>query len=157
MLCLAAALSACNTPYGIPPIGPLAKRDTKPAIVVPAAQARFAFQPVTGVPSEQLAKLTAGLNEEAHKRSIVLVPEGDPTATYRVHGYLSAVGGPSGAIMVYVWDILDPNGTRLYRISGQEPSTGGVPDPWAGISDVTLRLVAQRTIDSMAGWVRREH
>lgn len=156
MLCLGAALSACNTTYGIPAIGPLSKRDAKPAVVVPAAQARFAFQPISGVPSEQVAKLTTGLNEEAHKRSIVLVPEGDSSATYRVNGYLSAVGGPSGAIMVYVWDIVDANGTRLHRISGQEPSTGGAPDPWAGISDATLRLVAQRTIDSMAGWVRRE-
>lgn len=151
---LAIGLAACS-PRVIPSLNILGSHDTKPAVLVPAAQARFAILPVAGVPAETLRKLTEGIREEASKRALVIVPEGDPSASYQIKGYLSAVGGPSGAIMVYVWDILDANGTRLHRISGQEPSTGGVPDPWGGISDATLRLVARRTVDGLRAWVLR--
>jgi hypothetical protein len=149
-------LAGCGTSNTIPPFNLLSRRDAKPPVTVPASQARFAIDPISAVPAEQVHKLTDAIAGEAKARGITIATDADASAPYRLKGYLSAVGGPSGSIMVYVWDILDANGTRLQRISGQEPSNGGAPDPWSGVTDATIRLVAQRTADAVAAWVRRD-
>jgi hypothetical protein len=116
---------------------------------------RIAFAPVTGAPSDPVARLNVAIREEAAKRSIVVVQPGDPNADYTLQGYLSAVGGPSGTVLVFVWDIADRNGQRVHRVSGQESSTKGAPDPWAAVDAETLRIVALRTVDAFAAWLSR--
>ncbi len=124
------------------------------ADIPPPAQT-LAFLDITNTPSEQLTVLSHALAEEARSREITLVKSDDPTADYRVQGYLSAVSGASGTILVYVFDVLDPAGMRVYRVSGQEISTHTAPDPWVGVSEATIQLAAQRVIDSIYAWLRR--
>jgi hypothetical protein len=118
--------------------------------------ARFAFAPITGAPAELLMELSDELSQDAATRSLVLVPYGDAAADYSIKGYLSAVGGSSGTVLVYVWDIVDRDGNRLHRLSGQESSNQSAPDPWLGVTSNTLELVAQRTIDGLAAWVSQQ-
>jgi len=123
------------------------------APVVPFAEARFAFAPVTGAPTQVLMALSSELGKEALAQRITLVPSGDPSATYTVKGYLSAVGDVSGTILVYVWDIFDTTGRRVHRISGQETAPGGSNvDPWSGVSRASTANVARRTISSIVAW-----
>ena len=121
----------------------------------PNVHVEMAFAPVTGAPSEPVGHLYTAIRQEAGKRNITIVRPGDPSADYTVQGYLSAVGGTSGTVLVFVWDISDRNGTRVHRVSGQESSTNGAPDPWAAIDDNILNLVAVRTVDSIAAWLSR--
>jgi hypothetical protein len=153
LLIAALALSACNSRM-IPPL--TFGRGKEPA-VRPAASAnvRLAFAPVTGAPSDPVSRLNAAIREEAAKRSIIVVQSGDPNTDYTVQGYLSAVGGPSGTVLVFVWDIADRTGRRVHRVSGQESSTKGAPDPWAAVDNETLRTVALRTVDAIAAWLSR--
>jgi hypothetical protein len=122
---------------------------------VPPPSETFAFLEITNTPSEQLTVLSEALAAEARSRQITLLKSDDTSADYRVQGYLSAVSGASGTILVYVFDVLDAAGTRVHRISGQEISSGTAPDPWVGVKENTLRLAAQRIIDALYAWVRR--
>ncbi len=152
LLIAAIALSACTSRV-IPPLTfGRDKAATRPA---PNPNVRFAFVPVTGAPSEPVSRLNMAIREEAAKRSIIIVQSGDPNADYTVQGYLSAVGGPSGTVLVFVWDIADRNGQRVHRVSGQESSTKGAPDPWAAVDGETLQIVALRTVDAIAAWLSR--
>jgi len=135
-----------------------------PATLAPAAvasqaapirgeKARFAFAPVNGAPVDVLRDMSTAMNREASAHSLQVVPNGDPSATYLVRGYLSAVSEGTGTTLVYVWDILDRNGVRLHRISGQESGKPASGDPWTGIGEPTITVAARRTMDALSQWV----
>lgn len=148
--CTSAPLPKPGT--GAPTLGPIAAVEMK-AAPIKGAEARFAFVRVTGAPGDVLTGLSAALNKEAKARNITIVPEGDATATYKIKGYVSAVGGPSGTLLVYVFDILDGRGVRIHRVSGQERGGGATSDPWGGIKPPTVNAAAQHAIDDLAAWV----
>ena len=154
------ALAAC-VPIGAPEFGPgpppmLTPKKAKtlgPAPVTGAA-VRFSFAPLNGVPGDMRLQLEGDIKKFAATRSLSLVPNGDPSATYRVTGYLSAVGDATGTLLVYVWDVTDLNGTPLYRISGQEAAPGSPTDPWLGIHTKQVDDAARDTVDKLADWVK---
>jgi hypothetical protein len=119
---------------------------------VTGAAARFAFLDITGVPSGQLRNFEKALEVEAGIRRLTLVPDGDPTATYQVRGYLSAIGDSRSTLLVYVWDVFDTSGQRLHRITGQEAGKGSGTDPWLGIGQPEMAAAARRTIDALTDW-----
>jgi len=114
--------------------------------------ARFAFTQISGAPAVQVMNFSRALDSEAEIRKLNIVPEGDPSATYLVKGYLSAIGDKRGTLLVYVWDVTDPSGKRLHRVSGQQESGGSPSDPWAGITEDAVLTAAKRTIDDLAAW-----
>lgn len=154
-LALTACTSAALLPTpgtGAPTLGPIAATKMKAAPVKGDA-ARFAFAKITGAPGDLLTVLSDSLNKEAKARKLNIVPEDDTTATYRVRGYVSAVGGPSGTLLVYVFDVLDNRGVRIHRISGQQLGAGASSDPWGGIKETTVKTAAEHAIDDLAAWV----
>lgn len=161
MLMLAVvALSAC-VPIRAPELGPgpppmlsPKKAKTLGAAPIKGAAVRFAFAQLTGVPGDMRLQLEGSLKKFAATRDLAIVPEGDPTATYNVRGYLSAVGDATGTLLVYVWDVTDRNGTPLYRVSGQEAAPGSSTDPWNGMTTKQVDQAARETIDKLADWVQ---
>lgn len=159
MLALAASFLAACQAMPAPKFGPGPPMMTKKVTTLGAAPVkgpavRFTFTALSGVPAEMRFALEDDLKRYAATRQLAIVPTGDPTAVYNVSGYLSAVGGDTGTLLVYVWDVSNASGTPLYRISGQEsgdPSTG---DPWQGINGDLIDDAARETIDKLADWVR---
>ncbi len=124
------------------------------AAPIKGEKARFAFAPVSGAPLDVLRDMSAAMNQEARTRRIQVVPNGDPSATYVVRGYLSAVSdGPGPSTLVYVWDVLDRNGVRLHRITGQEKGRAAGDDSWSGIGEPTIEVAARKTMDALSEWV----
>jgi len=115
--------------------------------------AKFSFTQINGAPATQMMSFSKALNAEAEARHLTIVPEGDPSATYLVKGYLSAIGDSKGTLLVYVWDVTDISGKRLHRVSGQEPAGGSSSDPWAGINGEAVNNAASRTIDDLVSWI----
>jgi hypothetical protein len=158
MIAGALALGGCASTVlpkpgtGAPAIGPIAAVEMK-AAPIKGADARFAFVRISGAPGDVLTGLSAALNKEARARNITLVPEEDVTATYKVKGYVSAVGGPTGTLLVYVFDVLDSHGVRIHRVSGQERGGPATSDPWGGILPPTVASAARHAIDDLAAWV----
>jgi hypothetical protein len=150
------ALTACTSlpgpGAGAPVLGPVAATKMKGA-PVKADSARFAFAKVTGGPGDLLTTFNDSIKSDAKARKLTVVPEDDPNVTYKVKGYVSAVGGPTGTVLVYVFDVVDARGVRIHRISGQELGAGTTNDPWAGIKQPTVLVAAQHAIDDLAAWV----
>ncbi|MEJ0097449.1 MAG: hypothetical protein WDM84_05300 [Bauldia sp.] len=158
--CSLAALAGCvavSAPkFGPGPpsmLTPKTARTLGPAPIRGGA-VRFAFATITGVPGDARFNLEDDLKKYAATRELAIVPEGDPTATYQVKGYLSAVGDSTGTLLVYVWDVSDLQGVPLYRISGQETAAGSEADPWVGVGSSQIDEAARETIDKLADWVR---
>jgi hypothetical protein len=120
---------------------------------IKGSEARFSFVQISGAPANHVIEFSRALNSEAEARHLTIVPEGDPSATYLVKGYLSAIGDKSGTLLVFVWDVTDPSGRRVHRVTGQEPGRGSSTDPWLGIDEQAVRTAAQRTIDDLVAWV----
>ncbi len=119
-----------------------------------AENVRFAFITLTGIPAEMRFDLEAALKKYAATRNLTVAVADDPAATYRVKGYLSAIGDQNGTLLVYTWDVFDTAGTPLHRIAGQQTAKGSSTDPWAGIQQAQIEDAARETIDKLADWVR---
>jgi len=159
LVCLAAILTlAACTPVERPELGPPAMRLKEVRGLgeapVKGAEVRFAFITVTGMPAQLRFDLEAALKKYAVTRNLTILIEDDPTATYRIKGYLSAVGDQNGTLLVYTWDVRDTAGRPLHRISGQQTAGGSASDPWAGIGGGQIDDAARETIDKLADWVR---
>lgn len=158
LILLVATASAC-VPAERPRLGPPAlgisqARGLGPAPVKGRELVRFAFITVTGVPAQMRFELEKSLKKYAVTRNLAISIEDDPTATYRIKGYLSAVGDVNGTLLVYTFDVFDSAGTPLHRISGQQSAAGSDSDPWTGIGTSQIDDAARETIDELAEWVR---
>jgi hypothetical protein len=157
LLTAAMLLSACtpvlvNGP-GPPVIAPKEALTLGPAPLTGGA-AKFALTTVTGMPGADQIELEQALKTYAATRKVQLVDWGDAGATYRVEGYISAIGDSNRVILVYVWDVFDAEGNRIHRFTGQEPTGGGGADPWTAITLQVVDEAARQTIDALADWSR---
>lgn len=155
---MALATAAC-TQAERPELGPPAMRlsevkNLSAAPVKGAQNVRLAFITVTGIPGQMRFDLEGALKKYAATRNLNIAVEDDPTATYRIKGYLSAIGDINGTLLVYTWDVYDTAGMPLHRIAGQLTGKGAASDPWAGISDTQIQDAARETIDELADWIR---
>jgi hypothetical protein len=158
-LAIAAVLLSACVPAERPQLGPPTlglgeARGLGPAPVRGAAEVRFAFATVTGIPGQMRFDLEKALQKYAVTRNLTIAVEDDATATYRVKGYLSAVGDQNGTLLVYTWDVFDTTGRPLHRIAGQQTAEGSATDPWAGIAIAQIDDAARETIDKLADWIR---
>jgi hypothetical protein len=119
---------------------------------ITGADAKFAIVQITGAPTTHEIAFSTALNREAAARNLSIVPEGAPSATYLIRGYLSAVSDGTGSLLIFVWDVTDLNGKRLHRVSGQENYRGSRADPWSGIGEGNIDSAARRTIDDLVAW-----
>ncbi|MCG6857806.1 MAG: hypothetical protein LJE67_07040 [Salaquimonas sp.] len=112
-----------------------------------------AFLPVTGAPQSAVTRLAGAMRSAAKAYAVPVVVSVQRGARYQLKGYFSALNDGSGSVLVYVWDVLDANGARVHRISGQERGGSASGDPWAGISNDMIESVARTTMDSLRSWV----
>ena len=154
LFCAILLAAGCQTSSQFEP-PPGTGTGTSVAAPVKGAAAKFAFAPIDGVPVPILQAMSNALNQEAAAKRLNVVPNSDPAAVYIVRGYLSAVAEGQNAKLVYVWDVVDRQGTRLHRVTGQE--IGGAfrnGDPWTGIGTANVTNAARKTMGSLANWVK---
>jgi len=111
------------------------------------------FLPVTGAPQSAVTSLANSMRQAAQREKVPVVVSLEQGAKYQVKGYFSALNDGNGTILVYVWDILDQNGVRVHRISGQERGSGSAGDPWSGMSADIYSRVADVTMSSLRTWM----
>jgi hypothetical protein len=156
LFCAILLAAGCQTSSRFEPpagTGPGAGASVPAPVKGPAA--KFAFAPIEGVPVPILQAMSNALNQEAAQKRVNVVPATDPAAVYTVRGYLTAVAEGQNAKLVYVWDVVDRQGTRLHRVTGQE--IGGAfrnGDPWTGVGMANINEAARKTMDSLANWVK---
>lgn len=115
--------------------------------------ARIRFEPVVGAPQAASQSLAGALTALAGQRGIVLQPVA-ASATHVVRGYFSAFTDGPATTIVFVWDVLDQDGTRLHRIQGQQRIDGATGQGWNAVTPQAMNSIAARTIDELAVWLQ---
>jgi hypothetical protein len=75
-------------------------------------------------------------------------------AEYTLRGYLVSAREKSGTKISHVWDVTDPSGKRVNRITGEElvPGAQG-KDPWSAVTPQLVDQIANKTVGSLATWL----
>lgn len=160
-----AGCSASDPGMGMTPPGAIAgtsaspvTQDLSPAPVQPgptfaAASAGanqsgpIQFLPLVGAPEAKVAMLSQALGQAAAANGIALSPADGPVAPQRLKGYLSVLTEGRETVVIYVWDVVDPQGVRLNRIQGQQRvAASSSTDPWSVVDAAALQAIAATTM-----------
>lgn len=114
---------------------------------------RLQFAPIVGTSVEAATSLSGRLTTHARDRGIRVVGRTDSGATHMLRGYFTPLIEGRDATVVYVWDVYDPAGNRVHRISGQEKTTAGSGTGWEAVPPATMQAIGDATIDQFASWL----
>ena len=172
---LAAALtlgvSGCTTGGGIlNGLGEQQATTAQPAAAAVAAATRgtVAIAPIIGPPdtvSNQLTtQLTGALKQGGIAVAIAVPGQAAPTSDYTLRGYIVAARESAGTKVSYIWDVANPAGHRVNRITGEEVVAGnasadplvicvtaGAPEDRRAYSNISKRMDAQEGVAQTAG------
>ncbi|TWG96839.1 hypothetical protein L598_002400000100 [Mesorhizobium sp. J18] len=114
------------------------------------ADIRIQLAPVIGAPENALTPLSSRLAARASERGIPISPSG---GTMSMKGYFSAISEEGETTVIYVWDIVGPDGKRLHRMQGKrkEPSRRG--EGWSAVTAPTMEAIADQTVNELAVWL----
>lgn len=117
------------------------------------SSARIQFAPIVGTSVEAATSLSERLAVRARERGIRMTGASDTGTTHLLKGYFTPLAEGKETTVIYVWDVYDPTGNRVHRISGQQkaPSAGG--DGWASVPSSAMRAIADATIDQLTAWL----
>ncbi|ATU90893.1 hypothetical protein [Phyllobacterium zundukense] len=115
--------------------------------------AKLRFAPIVGAPIAAATPLSQRLSALAKQKGITLGTSADTDNTHIMKGYFSALPDGNQTTIIYVWDVLDPAGTRLHRIQGQEKVPGGGADPWSTVPPKIMEGIADKAIQGYLAWV----
>ena len=105
------------------------------------------FLPLVGAPEDKVAMLSQALAQAAAASGVALSPSDGPVAPQRLKGYLSVLSEGRATVVIYVWDVVDPQGVRLNRIQGQQRiEAAGGSDPWSVVDASAMAAIAATTL-----------
>lgn len=151
---LAIALAGCETSGGLF-AGGGSGSDTQLAqqTVAPPAQttrARLAMSPVIGAPDAISKQLAQQVSEQLTQQGFRIGQPGE-AVDYTIRGYVVAAKEKTSTKVSYIWDVTDPGGRRINRVTGEEnaPAASG-RDPWTAVSPDIVKAISARTVSSLA-------
>ncbi len=115
----------------------------------------FQFLPFSGVPVNTADAIYKNIRAHATENGITLALRLDEPATYRVRTLISAVGTTNTSIFVFIGEIYDVQGKRVYRFTGQEYGPAPNGDQWSGIDADTERHLGERILADVKAWATR--
>ncbi|MEP3197343.1 MAG: hypothetical protein ABJO57_05690 [Lentilitoribacter sp.] len=155
------ALTGCNSTESVLQPIPSASNNTTPPSSAAVTQQvdqgiLVSFLPVTGAPADKLSILSQTLAEKTKENGITIVSVSNAEAQYTIKGFLSAFSDEANTTIVYVWDILDPTGARIYRIQGQSDTIGAGTDPWQFVTPQVMQEIASKSVTEFVNWQRQQ-
>ena len=133
---------------------PLANNSTQPAKPAQTARARIAIAPVIGAPDGVAKQLASQLGVEVLKANIAVAKAAGEKVDYTLRGYIVAAREASGTKVSYIWDVTNPTGARVHRITGEEViAATGSNDPWQSVSPQLVQTIAAKTGASLDKWM----
>lgn len=117
-------------------------------------RARVAIAPIIGAPSSTAQQIVSALTAEISRQNIEVVRDAAATVDYTIRGYIVAARESSGTKVSYIWDVTNPTGARVHRITGEEVIKGaGAGDPWASVSPQVIQVIAAKTGQQLNSWM----
>jgi len=118
------------------------------------AQRRLAMAPIVGAPDSVKNNLTNQLKSALGARGVDVDTSPGATADMTLRGYIVAARERSGAKVSYIWDVTDPSGNRLKRLTGEEVVAGiNSRDAWSAVSNDVVNKIASRTANELGAWL----
>ncbi|MFI0847422.1 hypothetical protein [Mesorhizobium sp. IMUNJ 23232] len=117
------------------------------------SKARVQIAPIVGTSVEAATSLSERLATAARQRGIRMVGSADPAATLQLKGYFTPLVEGKQTTVIYVWDVYDPTGNRVHRISGQQKSASAGGEGWASVPASSMQAIGDATIDQLAAWI----
>jgi hypothetical protein len=116
--------------------------------------AKVAVAPVIGAPDAVAKQIQQEFTAAAEKQRIAVTQGKDEHADYTLRGYVVAAKEKSATKVSYIWDVTDPAGKRVNRITGEELVSGNASkDPWAAVSASVAQSIAGKAAATLAGWI----
>src|SRR5262249_47173253 len=127
------------TPAPVAPQPPLAKVAVAPILPAPPAIGKQIQQEFTSAVERQRVSVVSGRDERAD---------------FTLRGYIVAAKDKSQTKVSYIWDVTDPTGKRVNRITGEEVvSASAGKDPWAALTPSVAQSIAGKAANSFIAWL----
>lgn len=125
-----------------------------PATGTSASATKIAVAPVIGAPETVAKQMQTSLSGALAKQNINVAKDATEKTDYTLRGYVVSAREKSGVKVSYIWDITDPAGQRVNRITGEEMVNGGSDrDPWSSVSSQVIDSISGKTATQIAGWL----
>ena len=122
--------------------------------VTAAPVAKIALAPVIGAPDPVSKQLVSQLTSAMEKQRVSVAPDRDAKADYMLRGYIVAARDKSNTKVSYIWDVTDPTGKRVNRVTGEEVVASTNPkDPWASVGAAVTQNIADKTATQLGTWL----
>src|SRR5690606_9410221 len=71
--------------------------------------------------------------------------------------YIVAAKEKDGTKVSYIWDVTDPTGKRVHRITGEEVAgKTDSRDPWTAVTSEVMESITSKTATAIATWMQSE-
>jgi len=135
--------------------------DSGPSLVepgqAPAATpqpARIAIAPVIGAPDAVSKQLQSQLTAALESKNIGVAKSTSEKVEYTLRGYVVSAREKAGTKVSYIWDVTDPAGKRVNRVTGEETIAGAQgKDPWSSVTPQIVDQIANKTAGQLATWM----
>ncbi|WP_333793186.1 hypothetical protein [Hyphomicrobium sp.] len=119
-----------------------------------ANAARIAVAPVIGAPDTVAKQLESQVASAIEAQRIAIAKDPNAKAEYTLRGYIVSAREQGRTKVSYIWDVTDPSGKRVNRITGEEVLTGTQSkDPWASVTPQVIGTISNKTAGSLAAWL----
>lgn len=123
----------------------------------PAAQqqlAKIALAPIIGAPENVARQIQQDFVNSAQTQRVAVAANKDERVDYTLRGYLVAAKEKRNTKVSYIWDVTDPTGKRVNRVTGEEVLPGhGSKDPWAAVTPEVSQSLASKAATSFVAWL----
>jgi hypothetical protein len=148
-------LAGCESATSL--FGPSATATQDP-IAPPAAPqpalAKVMVAPIIGAPDAVAKQIQQEFTSAIERQRVSVAVAKDERVDYTLRGYIVAAKDKQGTKVSYIWDVTDPTGKRVNRVTGEEmASSGGSKDPWAALTPTVAQSIAGKAANSFASWL----
>jgi hypothetical protein len=116
--------------------------------------AKIAVAPIIGAPDAIAKQIQQEFTSAVEKQRVSVILGKDQRADYTLRGYIVAAKDKTATKVSYIWDVTDPTGKRVNRITGEEVApANGAKDPWAALTPQVAQSIASKAANSFIAWL----
>lgn len=121
------------------------------------APSQIAIAPVIGAPEAAGNQLTSQLAQDLAQKSISIAKSPADRADFTLRGYIVAAKEKTGTKVSYIWDVTDPTGKRVHRITGEElAGKTDSRDPWTAVTPDVMQSITSKTATAIVTWMQSD-
>jgi hypothetical protein len=129
------------------------------AVATPAPQpqtplAKVSVAPIIGAPDAIGKQIHQEFTSAISRQRVTVVTSKEEKADYTLRGYVVAAKDKSATKVSYIWDVTDPSGKRVNRITGEEAAAATASkDPWAALTPQVAQSIAGKAANQLVAWL----